>query len=74
VFAFTRHIRQTLGVTEPRNTGCCKRLLTVICKPWLHCAFWHCTLCYLALPGHEAPQLPGKQERTEPLGALNDAQ
>lgn len=36
---FTRHIRQTFGVTGPRNTGCCKRLLTVICSPGLHCAF-----------------------------------
>jgi hypothetical protein len=26
------------------------------------------------LPSREAPQLPGRQERTEMLGALNDAQ
>lgn len=73
-FAFTRHIRRTLGVTVPRNTGRCKRLLTVICKPGAALRFWHCTLCYLALPGHEAPQLPGRKEQTEMLGAVNDAQ
>jgi hypothetical protein len=63
-FAFTRHIRQTLSVTEPRNTGFCKRLLTVICKPGLHRACWHCTLCYLALPGHEGRNCPA--DKNEP--------
>ena len=63
-FVFTRHIRQTFGVTGPRNTGCCKRLLTVICNPGLHCAVWHCTLCYFALPGHKGRNCPA--DKNEP--------
>ncbi len=42
---FTRHIRQTWGVTEPGNTGCCKGLLTVMWKPGAVPPFCHCTLC-----------------------------
>lgn len=72
--AFSRHIRQTLGVTEPRNTGQSTRLLTVICKPRaaLRLLAMHAVLPCIA--GREAPQLPGRKEQTEMLGAVNDAQ
>lgn len=45
-----------------------------MCKPQDVPLFCHCMLCYLALPDPEARRPPGKQERTESLGALNDAQ
>src|SRR6478735_2151856 len=61
--AFSRHIRQTLGVTEPRNTGQSTRLLTVICKPRaaLRLLALHAVLPCIAGPRGAAT---ARQERT----------